>query len=1291
MKNTNSAWSGASKEACEQVANMLLNDISGPAGEKTEDRDKTDAVSKLNKYFFSVADDNAAADMKNVFSGIAQSILEAAKDVSVTDKIADKYTMVFDFPNLEVKNDYEASLGEGQTPQDFYIELNEYQLNAVYDQGDDSKHIVDYTRGTSKSLFKLYLGTESGKYIAAKDAVGTKFEAPVFAAKPSGTKYYWSTDSSKADAKVPVTVTQNGTTYYFVPSGKGEFNMVSGAYANGTVTTETVGGESVNMPSQDIVIATPYFVYDAATRMLVWTTEKLSTTELALTYFLYLNNSGGFVGTTAEVDADTYPTNDYALLNYTNFQESECEQVFPIPQMTWNGAQVSYVFYLVNDDGVPVNRAGRRIPFSEAVYVTDIYTYSKIWNKNDVDGQLTANYLAKDIVPEVYELFDKNNHFIIDGNAGLVETTYVFNTKADVEKYTELGTYDKGDVHTGFDFSNTTVDFAVVWKPELRDDVVVIDYGLPVDIDVAKNDNVDGIVEGVSDDYDLGLLDTAINKGQIVNYRVRPTEIAPGKYNAIKYGSAEVVNATTVRYTPLTMNWNQDGGLDDDTNPDNDTKERFYYITRLNYYDKSNQLITSYMYSSVTVVPATNIYYEDTATFVDYVPGVTDITTENPEGTKVKWETLGDTTKLVTQAQDRPGKSDISASIDKDNLYGYDDAYSSSATYSLGSAHKITVSAKQNPKNGGQWPTASFTFTGTGFDILSVTSSQTGVITVKVENTDKSYSKNWIVDTYYGYTYTANSENQFLKHKLVYGTDNQWHLVDTVEVNSKDLAAGESTVVPATPKVGDSVVTFANNGVWTATQDTENALYQIPVIKSPELTYDTYTVTITPTYGKAFNHLEDASYDFYLDGVRIYNPAVLSSVVSTGKDLDSTDDDVTIGDIYVKDGEGYPVYAEIRKNLLNQKAFDTDADSVTGAVFIDGFGTNGTISNYEAYGPNNEVYLNPGQAVAFSIENASAANYVAAHLGVKTPNKTAEQNAEVTVTNGTTTKKVTTGSAAERYYNISDCVKFTGAESNVIIITNTGSAMVSLTNVKLTHKAPTVSAAVEFRITKNSAEYASRVVYEQCVNGIEKEVKTPIPVSSLVTNVFEDIQEGWYTEYVQFVYSNKLMVGNGDLFTPDNTLTRAMVVTTLYRMAGSPTVEDTAACKDLKDVKSNKWYTNAICWAYSEGITTGYTGTDLFGVNDPVTREQLATFFYRYAKKYALDISQESDLSGFENSDKVSGYAKEAVSWMIGTGVIRGVEKVENGNNIYDLAPAQNATRAQMAAILARFCEFYDL
>ena len=189
-----------------------------------------------------------------------------------------------------------------------------------------------------------------------------------------------------------------------------------------------------------------------------------------------------------------------------------------------------------------------------------------------------------------------------------------------------------------------------------------------------------------------------------------------------------------------------------------------------------------------------------------------------------------------------------------------------------------------------------------------------------------------------------------------------------------------------------------------------------------------------------------------------------------------------------------------------------------------------------------------------------------------------------------------------------------------------------------------------------------------------------------VCEVFSDVKHGgWYEAAVQYVYDNGLMSGNNGLFKPTEDITRAQIVTTIYRLAGSPEATDRSAVTDFSDVFEDKYYTDAVCWAYANGIATGSNGQ--FNPTGKLTRQQMATFFYRYAGYAGLDTTARGEISGMLNADKVAGYAKDAVEWAVGTGLITGSEKTVDGIKVKDLNPGGNTTRAQIATILMRLSE----
>lgn len=369
---------------------------------------------------------------------------------------------------------------------------------------------------------------------------------------------------------------------------------------------------------------------------------------------------------------------------------------------------------------------------------------------------------------------------------------------------------------------------------------------------------------------------------------------------------------------------------------------------------------------TVTIIPATNVYYEDS--FAKFTNG-------SGAAARATWAPVYDTDITAENNPYANTTQALEALGNKTNVYGYDPAYQNSTMFSMGSAQKVTVTQEMVNKwknDTSAWPTAQFTFKGTGFDIISLTDNTSGAIFVDVYNVKTSNKeKSVFVDNYYGYTY--NSETN----------------------------------------------------TWDATPEKANALYQIPVIALRNLPYAEYNVVIKVAYSEYFDHTAEpqGSYSFWLDAVRVYDPA--------GTDLDNE---------YVKDKEGFPQYIKLRDAVANKDA----ALDGKKALFIDG-GNTADIATYANIGPNNEVYLANGQAITFKL-NVGNANIETIQIGAKAPMsegtaKLNVNNAEV-VENGLST-------ATEMYYNIKDKM---GA-NNTFTISNTGSGILSLTNLKITFNA----------------------------------------------------------------------------------------------------------------------------------------------------------------------------------------------------------------------------------------------
>lgn len=213
---------------------------------------------------------------------------------------------------------------------------------------------------------------------------------------------------------------------------------------------------------------------------------------------------------------------------------------------------------------------------------------------------------------------------------------------------------------------------------------------------------------------------------------------------------------------------------------------------------------------SFHVIPATSVYYEDS--FAKFAPGT-------GNASEAKWSIVdnnGNVTadKSTSKNQTLTELSKMSA----DEVYGHDAAYADSTKLSMGSARKVTVSADMvnNWTDGSAWPTATFTFKGTGFDVISLTDNTSGAVVYNVKSADGTYNETRFIDNYYGYKYV--------------------------------------------------------NGQWVVDKDGTNALYQIPVIKVTDLSYGEYTVTLSVRYGEYFDQAKKGSYSFWLDAIRVYDP-----------------------------------------------------------------------------------------------------------------------------------------------------------------------------------------------------------------------------------------------------------------------------------------------------------------------------------------------------------------------------------------------------------------------------------
>ncbi len=224
-------------------------------------------------------------------------------------------------------------------------------------------------------------------------------------------------------------------------------------------------------------------------------------------------------------------------------------------------------------------------------------------------------------------------------------------------------------------------------------------------------------------------------------------------------------------------------------------------------------------------------------------------------------------------------------------------------------------------------------------------------------------------------------------------------------------------------------------------------------------------------------------------------------------------------------------------------------------------------------------------------------------------------------------------------------------------------------SVKITIRKNTDDGISEDPDTEKNEEQSQA---NETVNDNQGEEKT-----TFFETAFSDVTpDDWHYESVKYVYENNLMQGTDNGFEPDTKMTRAMLVTVLYRMANP---EDTDCQHHFSDVPRGEWYSDAVAWATQNEIVNGVSQTE-FSPNSELSREQMALILYRFAKMQGYDVSQQSDISAFTDVGDVSSWAFDALCWATKAGLV-------NGTSATTLSPKDSATRAQVAMVLMRFLE----
>lgn len=819
-------------------------------------------------------------------------------------------------------------------------------------------------------------------------------------------------------------------------------------------------GNIMTWDGENYTITAENFTYTSSNKRFVWKFDTIISDDMAIRFNVYLTGTRE-----RSREGGLYDTNSWANLTYTNYLGTDCRLTFEKPALPWQNARVTYKFFLVDESGRPVNKDGALVNYANLTYVGTEKTiklgdaafvetsdghYSVVLNAaalKALQSELSA-YALYDVSAAVTIHTDTTGtwggYSITKGNTP--DTTAVWPKPGADAKF------DNADDAVG-NFTNVTVAFAVVFNVKLIPDAVVIDFGLPVDINVMQNDlvsQVNGQLYGLTLNIEAKPDFASAYPSSVANV----TTVGE-KLNNLKYGHATIQNDTTVRYTPGSMQMSQ--------------PEVFGYEVEVTGTSEADGTPTpKYISSTVTVIPATTIYYEDNFSNSD---GTSYITYNNGVS---EWKLVGEgVSGTVVQDTDYVGGG---------NNYGYDSHYNNCATFSLNQAHKVTVTKAQYDSilkdSTKTWPTASFRFTGTGFDVISLTNAATGMIMVQVRRTtDGEIVKSVFVDTYYS----------------------------GVEVNGN--------------------------------------LYQIPVINIYGLPHGTYDVTITVPYLEMFDHTgidgkPSGSYDMYIDGIRIYNPA---------------GDDETAHGAHTEDDEAFPYVQELRNMMITA----ANGGQLSGPVFVDGKAATADASVYQSDGPNNEVYLAHGQSIVFALQTVGTTKPAGVYVSMKSP------TGEVKVRYGSVGEKVSesTGlkyeernmvTTSDMYYEIPENVLSWEQQTNgtwktkvAVQIANTSTPgqgqILALTNLKVTYASdPTngtngTNGEVRFTTTQQQSQVAYTQIRDLMAELYADSYDTEIRSAAFATRTI-DVNKTTELNVVTSTDANALIIRDkkGNVITPES-------------------------------------------------------------------------------------------------------------------------------------------------------------
>lgn len=870
--------------------------------------------------------------------------------------------------------------------------------------------------------------------------------------------------------------------------------------------------------------------------------------------------------------------------------------------LTKTGAQISNRYFYSADNQSQLTGIFQKICTTTVAGKTDSATTNVTLNADSVlRDKITDSFDARSAAVEVSFLpgtTSDGSNFVF--NKALTEAEFEAKTGSNISA--ELSADGKTVTVTGFDYSKYYIAYS---HPG---------YKMLVSINgVLLNDGVSG-EQLPTNAKNSGIYKTAADTEATNEFEV-PTVDVPSVSCTLDFGLDAVANigntvvavsAAPAKQDPnnyVTTYSRQDGGVKvsaDGTNavvsPDTN-----WSSTQRNYV-LAQTADGTLEWVKLTIVPASNILYEE------------DKLTRGNESGKVAWTTAG-TSENLRQT------------VNNGLRYGYDTVYENKlGTYSNGTAYAATVN-KDNKFS----QSLSFTFTGTGFDIISDCGNRTGILAAAVKNSAGETIKVYMVDTYFkgdgtiahGTTLyqTPVVQNLALDYGTYTVTMNAMYLrrseIEKAEASADLQGAGSSALV--SELLAQAGMTDVDPSKVELVYMDDNSILSPKHQPSPDV----------------FDGEEQAAMDWttYVDGVRVYGA------------LKAGDQGVYL------DGEKNVTYYNIINSMI--AADQIKNETTNGFAYIEGTGdTTFNPATYQQSGPQNEIYLAKNSAIAFKVASGSVVQVSARAV----TDKAARINTDKDVTSNT-----------EMYYEVRP------NNDGTVVIQNTGEGMLALVNVKI---ASATAANAAPMVDQDTLEEACQLL----AAGTPEPPTTVDPTGPDTpwVNPFTDVSENdWFFDAVKFVNERKLFVGTTETtFAPRMAMTRGMFVTVLGTLAG---VDETAAeASTFEDVNPNAYYAPYVAWAQKNGIVVGTSATT-FEPNAEITREQMAIIMYNYAKYAGEDVSKTdpAGLAAFADGASVSGWAQTEMAWAVNMQLMVGSDG--------KLSPQNHASRAEVAEIVKNY------